>query len=77
MVWCISVAWVLRDVSNDWVFWLFRWTGDYRCYSVLCGIQCFNVNIRGTTVQPVKSDSDIVFWLQSLGKTLTCALHLS
>ena len=30
-----------------------------------------------TTVLPAKSDSDVVFCLQLLSKTLTCTLHLS
>ena len=29
------------------------------------------------TVLPTKSDSDVIFCLQSLSKTLTCTLHLS
>ena len=31
---------------------------------------------RGTAV-PTKSDSDVIFCLQLLSKTLTCTLHLS
>ena len=34
-------------------------------------------NLSLTTVLPARSDSDIVFWLQLLSKTLTCTLHLS
>ena len=30
-----------------------------------------------TTVLPAKSDSDVVFCLKLLSKTLTCTLHLS
>ena len=30
-----------------------------------------------TTVVPTKSDSDVIFCLQLLSKTLTCTLHLS
>ena len=29
------------------------------------------------TVVPTKSDSDVIFCLQLLGKTLACTLHLS
>ena len=29
------------------------------------------------TVVPTKSDSDVIFCLQLLSKTLTCTLHLS
>ena len=32
---------------------------------------------RGTTVLPTKSDSDVIFCLQLLSKTLTRTLHLS
>ena len=30
-----------------------------------------------TTVVPAKSDSDVIFCLQLLSKTLACTLHLS
>ena len=32
---------------------------------------------KDSTVPPVKSDSDVIFCLQLLSKTLTCTLHLS
>ena len=34
-------------------------------------------HLRNSTVLSVKSDSDVVFCLQLLSKTLTCTLHLS
>ena len=34
-------------------------------------------NNTNATVLPAKSDSDVVFCLQLLSKTLTCTLHLS
>ena len=34
-------------------------------------------HITGGTVVPTKSDSDVIFCLQLLSKTLTCTLHLS
>ena len=32
---------------------------------------------KPATVVPTKSDSDVIFCLQLLSKTLTCTLHLS
>ena len=32
---------------------------------------------KGSTILPAKSDSDVVFCLQLLSKTLTCTLHMS
>ena len=32
---------------------------------------------RSGTVVPTKSDSDVIFCLQLISKTLTCTLHLS
>ena len=41
------------------------------------GINLVECSLAATTVVPAKSDSDVVFCLQLLSKTLTCTLHLS
>ena len=43
---------------------------------------CYDSDVQFTfmlsfTVVPTKSDSDVMFCLQLLSKTLTCSLHLS
>ena len=47
----------------------------------LSGAKCDTVKVssqvNGTTVLPAKSDSDAIFLLQLLSRTLTCTLHLS
>ena len=40
------------------------------CFICLCLCLC-------VTIVPTKSDSDVLFCLQLLSKTLTCTLHLS
>ena len=42
-------------------------------------VDCTDFTLIGSVaaVVPTKSDSDVIFCLQSLSKTLTCTLHLS
>ena len=46
-----------------------------RAYCLTYGV--FTLNIGTSTVVPTKSDSDVIFCLQLLSKTFTCAAHLS
>ena len=43
---------------------------------VLNVVLIVRVSLPRSTVAPTKSDSDVIFCLQLLGKTLTCTHHL-
>ena len=47
-------------------------------FGTFCGVVLGALlgNKRVGTVVPTKSDSDVIFCLQLLSKTLTCTLHL-
>ena len=59
---------VSKRKSCDYPPWVWSWT--------ICSLPSGR-NQLITTVMPTKSDSDIIFCLQLLSKTLICTLHLS
>ena len=50
---------------------------DYYLADDLYEIYLAIISCKITTVVPTKSDSDVLFCLQLLSKTLTCTHHLS
>ena len=63
------------------IFWVLRTTAYLKAIMEVYGkyfqVGALLVILINATVVPTKNDSDVIFCLQLLSKTLTCTLHLS